>query len=52
MAIKTSTAPDFVMHFLAPWEILLKPLLVNATAGGEKETRTPLWIFYSLVGDV
>lgn len=32
--IKGSTAAEFVLDFLAPQEALLKPLLVNASAGG------------------
>lgn len=31
---------------------LLRLLLVNASAGGDRETWTPLWILCSLVGDV
>lgn len=50
--IKGSAAPEFVLDFLAPQEALLKPLLVNASAGGEQETRAPLWLLRSLVGDV
>lgn len=50
--IKSSTAPEFVLDFLAPQEALLKPLLANASAGGEQETQTPLWLLRSLVGDV
>lgn len=50
--IKSSTAPELVLGFLAPQEALLKPLLVNASAGGTEETQTPLWLLCSLVGDV
>lgn len=51
--IKGSTAAEFVLDFLAPQETLLKPLLVNASAGGgEQETQTPPWLLRSLVGDV
>lgn len=33
--IKGSTAAEFVLDFLALQEALLKPLLVNASAGGQ-----------------
>lgn len=41
-----------VLAFPAPQEAHLEPSLVNATAGDEQETWTPLRILCPLEGDV
>lgn len=48
MPIKTSTPPVFVLAFPALQEAHLEPSVLNATAGGEKETWTQLWIICPL----
>lgn len=50
--IKTDTSPVFVLAFPAPQEAHREPALVKATAGGEWETWTPLWILCPVEGEV